>query len=495
MGRTTSSNFIARKNAETKSPIWLIRVCIGALMEGGTETDDLFLTNWNVNVDYYRTDSDGSVHAQTYVKSSITHEGVGENRQGRIDDLTISISNISRSIQYYAENYELRGRTVKLRQVFAEHLTDQNAYVEDVYAIDSFQLNQDVATFQLTSVLDVLNVTLPRRKASRNQCSWVYKGMGCWIDNGDGTYSEPTGFQTAQIMLCEGERTGVMPWTAVAYKQFEAAPIVQTTQDKIVIDLKCSDPARMTSGGTLTFTDYRGNTATLTNLTGLGVTTGWQTFIINIADITGGLSLFWVHTVGITWTEAPSGSGAFSVYWRNAYARSVQYEHDFELYVDSEIEGVMALAANAIARFTAINCYMVSIAEDSLTIDLKCSDAARIGSGGVLTISSDGGSVNYLYKSDLSGLGITTGWQTFVLPLSGFSQNGTLDVTNINFLGWMETPTGAGTFTVYMRNAAFIPAGGNDSCNNTFIQCIQHGNTARYGGFPNIPSRKIFRAF
>ena len=96
-------------------------------------------------------------------------------------------------------NDAMRGRKVTIKQVFYKHIdgqpgSDTSAFIEDEYFIDSALATEILATFTLTGKVDILQITLPRRKYSRRHCQWMYKGEGCFLENGSGGFSAPDGF-------------------------------------------------------------------------------------------------------------------------------------------------------------------------------------------------------------------------------------------------------------------------------------------------------------
>ena len=69
--------------------------------------------------------------------------------------------------------------------VFADQLADTSAYVEHIYYIDTYTADEKVVTFSLTSLLDVLQVTLPCEKFLRNQCRHTFKSSECGYSGGE----------------------------------------------------------------------------------------------------------------------------------------------------------------------------------------------------------------------------------------------------------------------------------------------------------------------
>jgi len=114
----------------------------------------------------------------TYEKFPVTHDAITENVKGEIDSIKIQISNISRQIEFYLQTYDLRGKTVTIRMVWANLLDDPDCYIEFSSAIDSYTSNVKDVVFNLMSKFDVLNVTIPGRTAMRNRCNSEFKGAG-----------------------------------------------------------------------------------------------------------------------------------------------------------------------------------------------------------------------------------------------------------------------------------------------------------------------------
>ena len=167
--------FIAEKNAKVNGPIWLYNI---ELVPGSTAYD-IKMAEWDTDITY---------KGLVFVKYPITHDGISENSSGEIDSLNVTISNVSREMSAYIEaNDGLRGLKVTIWQVFKNLLADTHAYIEDVFWIDSCGYNQQAATFVLKGKIDLVNITIPTRKFSRDYCQFTYKGYGCWewSDSGD----------------------------------------------------------------------------------------------------------------------------------------------------------------------------------------------------------------------------------------------------------------------------------------------------------------------
>ena len=361
MPHNPSANFIITKNAETNAPIWLYRINISDT-PGDPGEADLYLAEYNTNVAYYETNS-GVNTTRTYAAWPISHEGVSENTDGAIDSLAVSVANVSREIQAYLELRDaLRGRKVTIRQVFAERLNDPEAYIEDIYYIDSASATSRAVTFSLTGQLDVLSVRVPRRMQLRNHCCWPYKGAGCWLDDGDGTYSEPTGFNTTDQSLYSGATVTDTDEPAEAEATFHPVNItkINTATDTLIVSLRC---AAQESGGpdysdlladapgtesyfklataeTINGTDtgkdpdsdYYRYSIDPTNINGKAVSDEWQEFTIPLTGWTAeGAGMLFRYASYFAWIQ--SASDDVTIEWRNLYIR---YAQPYTFTVDDE---------------------------------------------------------------------------------------------------------------------------------------------------------------
>lgn len=163
--RTQDSTFKSERNKQENRPISLY-----TLVDYDGEDTDLNYAGYDTNVTY-----DGV----TYTKFPIAHESIKENTQGEIDKVRLIVGNVSRLIQAYLEDYDFRGKKVKIKTVWANQLEDTDAYIEDVYYIDSYTADQKDVVFLLSSKFDITDLELPARKFSRNYCQWKFKSDEC----------------------------------------------------------------------------------------------------------------------------------------------------------------------------------------------------------------------------------------------------------------------------------------------------------------------------
>lgn len=164
--RIVGNAFKTAKNAPLVKPIYLYSLLYDP-------TGNLFkrYTNWPGGVTF-----DGIA----YEHYPITHSGIAEDTSGQIQQASLVLNNVSREMQALIDgNDGLRGREITITQVWEETLGDPTAFISDTLAISNGTLSERTAQFSLASVLDVMNIKLPRRALSRAFCRFRFKGEEC----------------------------------------------------------------------------------------------------------------------------------------------------------------------------------------------------------------------------------------------------------------------------------------------------------------------------
>ncbi len=173
--------------------------CLNASQSGW---DPSYYANWNHNVQGYQingTTGDIKNVEQLYTGLPIRREALQSNIQGEIPGLTITIPNTDRAIESLIQNNDyLRGLEVHIISFFTKHLPsgsgyqyigsdpDYNAGLKEKFYIDGVTSNQEVVSFTLRSKFNIRNVTIPRRRFTRD-CSWVFKSTECNYSGADTT--------------------------------------------------------------------------------------------------------------------------------------------------------------------------------------------------------------------------------------------------------------------------------------------------------------------
>lgn len=164
MPRDVNATFKAEKAKKENAPIFLY------VLKEYNGVDDLNFAGFDQDVTFAGT---------VYTRFPIKHEFVAENNQGQIDQVKITLANVSRLIELYLEQYDFRGKKVIIRTVWADQLSDPDAYIDDVFYIDNYTADQSNVEFTLTGKFDVLGVDLPARRYARNYCVWKFKSAEC----------------------------------------------------------------------------------------------------------------------------------------------------------------------------------------------------------------------------------------------------------------------------------------------------------------------------
>ncbi len=316
---TYGSDFIAEKNKETNRPIWLYRINVS----DDPQVPDLYFAENITSVSFFET-NDGVDTARTYTAFPISHGGVNQNSDGRVDQVSVSIGNVSRVIQEYVEsNNGLRGRKVTIRQVFANCLTNPNNYIEDIFYIDSIpSATEKTIEFTLTSKFDIVDLQLPGRVYQRNRCSWLYKGDGCFING-----SAPTGFDTEKTALFTSKEIEKEDDNPTAKAKFSDVDLSGTNMslDELVIDMKCTSPSNIGEDSYLRISsnkDGDGNYIQKNNLAVLDITSSWKTFTIKLDRFQNNSgTIRWDHVKYLAMYVNFIDNNEHKIYWRKAYIR------------------------------------------------------------------------------------------------------------------------------------------------------------------------------
>ena len=155
--KTTNQNFKTEKNARSNRPLVLFTL----FNYRGTAENLTFARN-NENVVF-----DGV----TYTKAGIDFQPIGENLQGEIDLVDISVLNVSRLIQSYLEQYDLSDKKIRIRFVWANKLSDPQAFLDYTFYVDSYHSTDTDAHFVCTTKLDLQERSLPGEIVMRNHCT------------------------------------------------------------------------------------------------------------------------------------------------------------------------------------------------------------------------------------------------------------------------------------------------------------------------------------
>jgi len=129
-------------------------------------------------------DTDVVFDGETYIKFPVTHEFTGDNAEGQIEVVKVRVGNVNRLLQAYLEQWDLRGKKVTIRLVWASRLDDPESVLDEIFWIDSVTASEETVEFSLSGKFDVLGLEVPARKYSRNYCGWRFKSPQCGYQGG-----------------------------------------------------------------------------------------------------------------------------------------------------------------------------------------------------------------------------------------------------------------------------------------------------------------------
>jgi phage-related protein len=155
--KSVNATFIAQKNSRSNKPL-----CLFTLFDYRGDS---------TNLCYARNNEDVVYDGVTYHASGIEFKTVPENIQGEIDVIDIVVLNVSRLIQSYLENYDLRDKKIVIRLVWADQLTVPNTHLDFTFHIESYSSNDTDAHFVCTNKMDLKDIVLPTEVFSRNHCT------------------------------------------------------------------------------------------------------------------------------------------------------------------------------------------------------------------------------------------------------------------------------------------------------------------------------------
>lgn len=142
------------------------------------------------------TSQDINFDGYLYKKYPIRHSGIKENLSGKIESLSIEISNINREMQYYLDTYGgLKGCEVVIKLVWLENIDNPLCFLEDTYYIEDTHSTPDTISLSMGSAFDVLDIRIPRKSFFRSYCRFRFKADECG-------YTGPADFCNKTMTRC-----------------------------------------------------------------------------------------------------------------------------------------------------------------------------------------------------------------------------------------------------------------------------------------------------
>lgn len=167
MSRNLVTNFKSEKNKlESSSIIRLFKIFT---------TTPLYFAEYDTNVTF---------NGQVYTAIPISSSPVSENSKGEVASMTITIGSANRDIIAIIQGEEMIDLRVDMLEVFANNLSDGNAFVGDTFYISNISITQEGAIFTLVNILSRADVIIPKRTYSKGVCQFRFKSLQCGFATG-----------------------------------------------------------------------------------------------------------------------------------------------------------------------------------------------------------------------------------------------------------------------------------------------------------------------
>ena len=116
---------------------------------------------------------------EMYYAQSIKHSEIGHNTDGSVQDVTLTVGNAERQIQYYIERYDLIGKRVVIKQVYINEDGEVLGHIPASFIIKSINVTRTQADFVMSIGFDVFKAVVPARRIFARFCSCAFKGEDC----------------------------------------------------------------------------------------------------------------------------------------------------------------------------------------------------------------------------------------------------------------------------------------------------------------------------
>lgn len=378
---------------------------------------------------------DVTFNSETYTALSCVVDTISENATGNIGSLRVAVANVDRAISAYLEDNDLLGNDVIVRVVHASHLSSASDCIDFTYRINRIVVTDEVATFDLGHE-DLMRLQVPRQRFMRGRCRWVFGDDYCSYPD------DEFGLTTKQTL--KDERTTGSPftklngWYVLNAHECDTLDASVTAEGYLTYKNKIAAVKEWWDSKTETAYAYKlvsgdFDVETLLVNTAAWTSNGlWAMFLVeSTATAADWVAIAWVHDED----TAPSRVVALST--DNGTAGTAQAAESSTWYRYARL----TRAGNT------VTWYVKAAAGDSWT---------------------------QLYTTTRADLGSQVRVGYTVCPR-------VLDTTSeVTTVQWD-----------YLR----VTTGGLTSCDYTLDGpngCRQHANTLNYGGFPAIPSGRLY---
>ena len=116
--------------------------------------------------------------AIAYSPFPITHSSPKEDTEASLGDMTIGIGNVSRTVQFYVDNYDMVGQLVVVTCVLRADLQAGVPTLEDRFEIIAVESNAKAVSLRVGRP-NILREPFPLELAMRDACRFQYRGARC----------------------------------------------------------------------------------------------------------------------------------------------------------------------------------------------------------------------------------------------------------------------------------------------------------------------------
>lgn len=157
-----SPAFTQRKNARQATPIEIIDVYINS--QDSVDSQTIFLNDSNYNIDFwpYRDMN----QRQTYVALGILRGASKQEMNGQLESIEVTLDNVSRTFSTLFTQYDLRGKRVVIRRIYADLLNvsgDFELLFDGIIDSPQMSLEEGVRVELRPSVQESLDYEIPKQ--------------------------------------------------------------------------------------------------------------------------------------------------------------------------------------------------------------------------------------------------------------------------------------------------------------------------------------------
>jgi len=161
------------KNRVASAGAWLLLIDLTLVDPANSENTEVFY--------FVRNNEDIVFDGNIYTAFPIEIDTIEKNSQGELPSVSLRVSNVTRALQPYIENYDGgNGSTVKLTVVHSSHLTENYSELEMDLTIKSCSSDNNWVVFALGG-LNPLVKKFPIHRYIAGHCNWKPGSVECGL--------------------------------------------------------------------------------------------------------------------------------------------------------------------------------------------------------------------------------------------------------------------------------------------------------------------------